>query len=366
MLSGKKSQDYGFKNLVETQLTVSNVLRLVREDILWVYYSGSCSLNRLISAPYRKDKNPSFALRADYRGRVMFKDFGTGAYGDIFDYIQMVYGGSLFDAVKRINSDFKLGLESVDIVSSKPYIKTNNFKPHEKITKVLREKSARLIQIIPTTFEQSDLDYWSSYGITERTLSFYKVHCVKKVFLDRVKIYERSNSKDPCFAYYFPKSDHLKCYFPCRTGPSRFVSNVNNFEDIQGYYQCDVKNYSKKFLILTKSMKDCMCLHEMGYEAMAIHGEGHYFNDDFIGHIKKYYPFIASVYDMDKTGVKGSRFLWREYGIVPFFLPRRLRSRECKDVSDLYKKYGSEVLREFIAYVEDITEKVTKKTIKKI
>lgn len=351
--------EYGFKQIVENELSVVNVLQKVSEEILWRHYTdNSFQLNKPFSAPYRVDRDPSFSLKIDYRGRIMYSDFGKGLYGDIFNYLQMIYSESFVDSLKRINYDFKLGLGDLNYIpqSAKQITKsdTRNFQNFTKSFEKDKSRSIK-IQIIPKAYQKEDLEYWEGYGITKTTLDFYKVYCIRKLFLDGVVRYDYTGSANPCYAYHFTKSDHVKCYFPFQKA-QRFLSNINNFEDIQGYYQCDVKNLNKKLLILTKSMKDCMCLRELGFEAMAINGEGHRFNEDFIRHIKKYYPYIVSIYDMDETGVKGAKYLWKEYGIRPYFIPRIYRSKECKDIADLRKNYGHAKTMEFLNQIISIVK----------
>jgi hypothetical protein len=95
-------------------------------------------------------------------------------------------------------------------------------------------------------------------------------------------------------------------------------------------------------------MKDCMVLRDLGYDSMAIHGEGQRFYTDFIRHIKKYYSVILSIYDRDAAGVRGAKLLWDDFRIPAYFLHRSVRTKECKDVSDMRKIHGREKVKDFI------------------
>lgn len=92
-------------------------------------------------------------------------------------------------------------------------------------------------------------------------------------------------------------------------------------------------------------MKDVMLLRELGYDSMAIHGENHKFNEDFIRHIKKYRTNIISLYDRDNAGILGAKYLWKNYKIKPYFIPKKYNT---KDISDLYKEKGKEIVEEFL------------------
>lgn len=344
---------YGFDN-VYIELNVQEVLARVSDAMLWRYYFGQdFELKKNYPSPLRKgDDNPSFNLYDDKRGRTMFKDFGAGgSHGDVFEFLQMTQSLDHREALIKVNVDFKLGLGKPDEQKYTGYrpIGVRAWKKLEKFEEEFAVQTSILMKAYSRPYTERDLDYWMRYGITKETLDLYKVHCIKRVdvkkpingVLQWITKYTNLDS-NPCYGYYFPVSKHIKCYWPLAIGDQiRFLGNVNNYEDIQGYYQCNVKrDKSNKLLILTKSMKDCMCLRELGYEAMAIHGEAHHFYEDFIRHIKKYYPRIISIYDRDRTGVKGARFLWKTHKIAPYFIPKILTG--CKDVSDVYKQYGRE------------------------
>jgi len=338
---------YGFDNIYK-ELNVGNITSLVKDEVLWRYYLGfDFELRKNYPSPLRGgDTHPSFNLYLDKVDRIKFKDFGAGgSHGDIFDFLCMTKGLTFREALVMVNVDFRLGL-------GKPHEqKYTGYKPIgmrvekrlERFEEQFAKQTGALIRAYSRPYTEKDLEYWSSYGITRKTLDLYNVHRIRRVDVLKaggwVTVYQQTEA-NPCYGYYFPVSKHIKCYFPFGEH-MRFLGNVNNYEDIQGYYQCNVKkDKSNKLLILTKSMKDCMCLRELGYEAMAIHGEAQYFYKDFIRHIKKYYPRIISLYDRDKTGIRGARFLWKTHKIAPYFIPKILTN--CKDISDVYRQYGRE------------------------
>lgn len=336
---------YGFTQIYQ-ELSAQTVLQAVQESTLWRYYLGyDYELKKDYISPLRpKESRPSFNLFIDKRNRVMFKDFGgVGLYGDIFEFLQVRDGLNYHEALTRINVDFRLRLGNPHEQSYNGYkpIGIRVQKQLDKFDEDFSIQTAPLMQGIRRAWIEEDFKYWMQYGITEATLKAYNVHCIKRVMVNGVTVYTQTPN-NPCYGYYFPASKHIKFYFPFAVGKQpRFLGNANNYQDIQGYYQCNVKKDKKnQLLILTKSMKDCMCLRELGYEAMSIHGEGQFFYKDFIRHIKKYYPRIISLYDKDKTGMKGARYLWKEHRISPFFIPKSFTS--AKDISDVYRLYGRE------------------------
>lgn len=348
---------------VDFELTINNILKRVSEIILWRHYIGSnFKIKKIFSAPYRTDNKNSFLLSYDSRGRLMFKDFGRpGMYGDIFNYLQIVYNISFIESLEKVNEDFNLGLinKTNKIVLKDKLKKIKKEVDKEEIEKLLKfEKKFKetenqiLIQAVTRKWEEEDLKYWRKFGISKETLDKYFVYPANKVFKNKHLIYIY-NSKNPCYIYYFPNSKHVKCYLPFNPDKSkRFFGNVNNLQDIQGYYQCNIKDGDKenKLLILTKSMKDVMLLREFGFDAVALHGENHRFEDDFIRHIKKYYGKIVSLYDRDKAGILGAKRLWKEHNIKAFFIHKKWH---CKDISDMYMTYERDIVKDFLVNLKN-------------
>ncbi len=330
----------GFGEIGKNDLTVKNILSRVSEITLWRYYIGvDFVLGKPFKAQYRVDNNPSFNVFRTHSGHIYGKDWGRDFTGDIFSYLKYVYRINFNDALMKINSDFNLGLGTgiiVNIPNAIIDIKTIPIKG----TKI----SNKQFTIFKRTATELDINYWLQYGITRDTLNKYHVWPIDVLMIDGADVYKHSDT-NPGYAYHFPRSNHIKCYFPLHKDKSRrFIGNISNETDIQGYDQCNVKGEGE-LLVLTKSMKDCMLLHEYEIDAMAIHGETQRFNPDFIRHIKKYYRRIISLYDRDITGMRGAKYLWKEYQIEPYFIPKSLGS---KDISDLFRDRGISVTTSFV------------------
>lgn len=331
---------------IREQLTKENIQEKVSELMLWGFYIG-CDFQpgKLICAPYRVDRNPSFRIfYSDKNNRFLAHDFAKGNTWDIYSYIMMIYRVNYHGALCIINTDFSLGLDGPCEYKSTRVPNIDSLRANERN---FIQESNLFLQFMSRPFNQSDLDYWNSYGITEDLLRRYNVRAALKVFRNKVQVYDYT-PKDPSYVYVFPESEwrdrtHIKCYHPF-SNADRFFGNVSNYTDIQGYDQCTVKGESEN-LVLTKSMKDVICMRRFGIEAMAIHGETHKFHADFIRHLKKYYKRIISLYDRDAAGMKGAKYLWKEYNIVPFFINKRY---EVKDFSDMYKFKGENVCKDFI------------------
>jgi 5S rRNA maturation endonuclease (ribonuclease M5) len=98
-------------------------------------------------------------------------------------------------------------------------------------------------------------------------------------------------------------------------------------------------------LIITKSLKDVMVLHEMGFDAVAASSETTFIPDDILETLKKKYKHILILYDRDPTGMKNARQLSKEYKLDAFFINKRFKA---KDISDAVVSTGFEQVKNWL------------------
>lgn len=311
-------------NFDQVGLSVPYILSKVSDEVLWRYYLGfDFKVPGTYKSPLRHDSQPSFSLFYRY-GRLRAKDHVSGGFvGDVFDYVSLIYKLTYTQTLRRVYEDFKLGTRQLEPVLSLIIDKPRVVLP--KATEILYEAIMR-------QYNDYDIEYWFSYGISYDTLLYYDVSCVNILYSNGLCCYTYQYG-DPCYEYLF-KSGHSKYYRPFASKNLKFRGNINNNEDMQGYWQCTMnKEDPGNILVLTKSMKDVMLLHEYGIEAVAIHGESHSYNEDFLRHVQERYHLVVSLYDKDRAGICGARQLWREYRIPALFVPKGCG----KDISDMKK-----------------------------
>ena len=333
---------FGFENLHLKELNKANVFRLVEQEVLWRHYLGfNFIIGNTYKSPFGDDKTPSFSIYYNAKqNKICAKDHRNIFSGDIIDFICFKEKIDFFSALIKINLDFNLGLSYKE--------REINFTVNKVINPIVSPVTpVKQKDIVYHTIYRSpselDILYWKQYGISRKTLRMYNIFCVNVLYCNGVCIYTYT-PEDPCYQYTF-RSGNKKYYRPYAEKKDKFRGNVTNDTDIQGYYQCRVKeDYENKKLVLTKSMKDIMLFREYDIDAMGIHGELQKFNKLFIEHLKRHYKIIYSLYDRDATGVMGAKYLWKTYNIIPIFIPKNL----AKDLSDTYKFKGEEVVTNFI------------------
>ena len=303
-----------YNTLMHIKLTKEDVLKKISEYDIFVKYMGfKPVLGNLYSSPLREDKDPSFGLfKSNKTGSILFKDLGTGECGDCFKLACLLE----HKTPKEIYGDL---------------INDNSQKLIKKSQGPIPVKQYDSIDIvvddIPFTVE--GLAFWNDFGITEDTLNLYNVKQIKRFWSNGFEYWTSSKSK-PMFSYFV--YDKVKIYRPFYKR-LRFYSNCTNI-DIQGLQQLD---YTKDTVFITKSMKDLMLLHELGYTAVAPNGEGHTIPDKLLSHLRKKFKKVIILYDRDLPGLKAAKKLWgsnRDFDFM--FTPRQTE----KDLSDYYKRFG--------------------------
>ena len=104
---------------------------------------------------------------------------------------------------------------------------------------------------------------------------------------------------------------------------------------IQGYKQLPK---SGKLLVITKSMKDVLLLHELGIPAIAPNSETQNVSDKMFEELKSRFKYIVYVFDNDLPGISNMvKFKKHNPEAIYHWIPRAYKA---KDITDFYKKYG--------------------------
>ena len=266
------------------KLSKEIILSKITEREIFVRYLGDeILIGKSIKSPLRKDKNPSFSIYQNSKGNLFFKDFGNGDSGDCFQFVVIKFGINFWECLKMIDRDFSLDLlNAKDIpISIRPKIETHLSKAPEKAE----------IAIIKQSFTREDYMYWKQFHISLETLNLYNVVSCKCVFINKNLIYRYSRNQ-PIYAYCFENG--FKIYRPYSDKKNKFRTNVPGI--LQGASQLPETD---SILIITSSLKDVMCLYEMGYSAIAPQSESTFISSDNIKILKERFDKIYLLFDTD-------------------------------------------------------------------
>lgn len=306
----------------DAPITLDYILSKVTEYDIYARYIGQFKIGFIYNSPFREDKNPSFGIfRSRKSGKLLFKDHGNGECGDVIKFVELYTGLTNYnDILNRIVTDMSI---------------TNNTKL--KSIKQYESKDT-VIGVVRQDWTDVDKQYWSQFGITKETLIKFNVSSIKYYLCDGIVkgIYKNEN---PMYAYKV--YDHFKIYRPLADKYTKWRNNLAPY-DIQGYEQLPKKG---DLLIITKSLKDVMCLYEMGYTAISPSSESTFLTPDVIDALKRRFKRILICFDRDIPGVKNMRKISLKTGLNGFLVHKKWKA---KDISDAVKLNGFEVIKNWL------------------
>lgn len=319
--------DYTF----EPKITKEFLLSKNNEETYMTYYLGIPVKKGLFKSPLRNDNHVTCSFFRGKSGNLYFKDFASGKCLTFEGVVMEKYNCNYHTALKIIAKDFG-------------YTKDSPVKKIAvKIQPKFEEEKQTFIQIEAKEFSEPELKWWGSFGITKDILYRFKVYSCSTVFLNR-NIYAQSAQHSPIYGYYFGKKENIeqwRIYMPKRK-EFRFIGNVST-KTIQGYKQLAKTG---KLVVITKSMKDVMCLYSLGISAIAPNSETQFVSDKVLEELKQRFKYIVLLYDNDLTGVRFTNKIRKQHPeLIVSMIPR---STGAKDISDYYYMYGRKNTQEFI------------------
>lgn len=193
-------------------------------------------------------------------------------------------------------------------------------------------------------WKSHDVLYWKQFGIGKETLELFKVQPIDFIFIG-----------DNCF----PADKYAYCFIEMKDGVEtykiyqpynesyKWINNHNN-SVWQGWTQLPQSGHN---LVITKSLKDVMALHELGFTAVSLQSENLFPKRHVFKQLSDRFKYIEILYDNDYDSETnwGKLFgdkLAKELGLSDCYIPDKY---EAKDTSDLIAKYGKNKAKEIIS-----------------
>jgi hypothetical protein len=327
----------------ETKVTKELILSRFSEEQIMEYYLKVPIKHGLFRSPLRRDKQPTCSFYRNSSGYLIFKDFATGQHLNVFGVVEALFSCNYYEALKIIANDFGL-IKDNSITRNPGKINENPIK--------IEDKEMSKIQVEIQDFTDLELKWWKKYGITLDILKKFDVYSCKHVFLND-QLFAKSQQHCPIYGYYGKKYQGLelwRIYFPKRTS-FRFITNWST-KKIQGYDQLPKKG---KLLVITKAMKDVMCLYSMGITAIAPNSETQFISDTVLKDLEERFENIIVLFDNDYTGITFMSKLKRLHPeLIYTWIPRSYGS---KDISDYYKDHGRKetlnLIKNFVLWLKE-------------
>ena len=311
----------------KTAITMSlkDLLDKLSDYDIYSYYLGSFKPGKLMNSPLRPDdKIPSFAIFPSKTGDLLFKDHGTGESGNAIKFIKLYKGIQTREELER---------ELLRIV--KQFGKTSSATT---VTRTYTPKENTNIGIVRQPFTEIDKKYWKQFHISIDTLRKFNVFSIKYFLCNNIV---RGIYKDDSPMYAYKVDDKFKIYRPLANKYTKWRTDLNN-TNIQGYAQLPD---SGNLLIITKSLKDVMCLYEMGFNAISPSSETTFIPDGTLQSLRSKWKHIIILYDRDAAGMRNARRYSKQYKLDAIFVHKKFKA---KDVSDAVKANGFVVVKDWL------------------
>jgi hypothetical protein len=315
-------------------ITKEFILSKVSEEEIFERY-GCTIVPYMFCSPLRPDRNPTCSFRRTQGGRLILRDWKPGEFwGDCFSYVkEKEFTRSFGATLLLIARDF--GLVKDDVVQD---IERIPRPPDTRIEMYEPEKSVD-IRIMRKSWTDRELEYWcGKYDFKLETLDKFKVTPIERAWLNGKPFYA-DTGKELAFAYHFGGYEY-KLYFPERR-KFRFIHSSS--EVLQGYEQ--LPEYGD-LLVVTKSMKDVMKMHEFSIPAVGPQSENIWTIPRW-DEMKQRFLRQMVFGDNDVPGRKFIRNVSAIQDIPGICAPLSFP----KDFTDIYEAYGEDAMEGFIEHV---------------
>lgn len=318
--------------------SVAEIMERVSHADLLSHYLGINSLPVLINSPLRDDVHPSFFIYSPDGEKVFYKDYATGDKGDIYSLLEKKDSITFSQLLRKIASEKVFQSKKETIVNT-----PSKGKPFKKTTSDLKVKVRE--------WQQHDIDYWESYGISLKWLKYAEVYPIshKIVYKDG----QRYVFHAPKYAYVFVERKEgnvsLKVYAPFAENKKLKWHTSNDGSVVGLWTKVFSKSVTENRVVICSSLKDALCLwSNIGIPAIYVQSETTGLSNTAQEVLRNRFKYIFICFDNDAPGLIDGEELSLKTGFKNVVLPH---FSEGKDLSDMFKAKGKE---EFIKIVKPL------------
>lgn len=314
-------------------ITKDFILSKVNQESIMQHYTGlDVSSKKLMLSPFRVDNHFTVSFYKSKSDILYLHDFATNEHINCFQAVMKKFGINYYEALDIIAKDFNL----IDGENNNTEVEIPKIAP-------LKETKSSVIQVQIKDYSNEELEWWSKFGISKKTLKKFHVYSLEHVFVNG-ELRFTSSKQCPIYGYYFGKDknsvEKWKIYFPLKEN-YRFLNNLSK-KVLQGYHQLPKTG---DLLVITKSMKDLMAMYEFGISAVSPNSETLFVEDKKLEEFKQRFKHILVIYDNDKPGLHNMWLIRKQYPELNYyFMPWYL----SKDFTDSIKLVGVENMKEYV------------------
>ena len=314
--------------------TLPEIVSKVSESEIISHYIGVDTIPCVINSPLREDRNPSFGLYTLDGEHIFYKDLSTKDAGGTFKLLSRMWGVDFQEALNRV---YKEMVENNYNPVSKT-IKTYSYKQH-------LSNSASKLDVEIRDWQDYDLEYWGSYGITLDWLKWAEVYPISYIIISKEGKTYTFPAEKLAYAYVERKEGNIsiKVYQPLVEDRRRKWYNKHDRSVISLWTK--IPEYGDK-VVICSSLKDALCLSaNTGIPALSVQGEGFTISDTALNELIRRFNKQYICFDNDSAGTTDAIKLAKGTGFTNLVIPP---FEGGKDISDLYKVCGKEKFIEII------------------
>ena len=305
-----------------SNLSRDYIFKTFSQESIFEAYGIPVNKGNFVS-PLRRDKSPTCAFQY-YGNTLRYYDNRPGEFcGDAISFVMYLKKLSYQEALLDIYNTMKNSIFN--------FVLTN-----KRLIDIIDKKKNTEIKINFKEFSNKELDYWNEYGISLEVLQKFNIYSCRELYIKNKEgnFINCVRNAEMCFIYKFADNS-VKAYFPERDS-YRFISNSRWIQGIE-YIN------NPKLLVITKSMKDVVCLSLFGIQAIAMQGES-------VLPPKKLVDKYNCLYlaDNDAPGKRAAILVRKKYNIPIVLFPKEYREMGIKDFSDAYKILGHEYIQDLL------------------
>ena len=109
MIESRSSDAYLHKDSI--------LCKISEYDIFRYYCHNFKNFGDKFCSELREDRSPTCSI-VPWKGKVIYKDFGSGESHDCFSYVQAKFGLTFSEAMRVIDTDFGLGLQAGTVIKT--------------------------------------------------------------------------------------------------------------------------------------------------------------------------------------------------------------------------------------------------------
>lgn len=299
-------------------------------ELLVKYFPQVTEVPMVISSPLRKDVHPSFRVYSPDGTRIRWYDYVTGESGGIIDLLQRTLSVTFNELLTIIKKDTTHAGRLAINQSSTKKVRINSTDTSCQVRSQMRK------------WEEYDFQYWESYGVPRRWLLYSDIYPISHIFIIGNTGYVKTVKADKYAYTFIERKDGVcseKVYQPF---------NKNGMKWRSGHDSSVWDLWTKlpprgEKCIITSSRKDALCVWaNSGIPSVSLQGEAVGVKPQVMNELKSRFKEVYVLYDNDFKGEQNygridGRKLAEQFDIIQIEIPDMYM---CKDISDLYKKYG--------------------------